>query len=94
MTIELDGSVGAVGVRVQATTLASVVIPGNKLLVPASGGLLAGIGTNNDPTVSVNIGGANSFSGTIDDDDVVLMEVDGTLYQVQMADIKTYVNEE
>jgi hypothetical protein len=94
ITIELDGDVGHVGVMVQATALASVVIPGNKLLVPASGGLLAGIGTNNDPTVSVNIGGANSFSGTIDDDDVVLMEVDGTLYQVQMSDIKTYVNEE
>jgi len=94
ITIVVDGDVGHVGVMVQATALASVVIPGNKLLVPASGGLLAGIGTNNDPTVSVNIGGANSFSGTIDDDDVVLMEVDGTLYQVQMSDIKTYVNEE
>jgi len=93
MTIELDASVGAVGIRVQATTLTSVVIPGNKLLVPATGGLLAGIGTNNDPTVSVNIAGLASHTN-VQDSDTMMMSVGGTLYEVAMEDVKTYVNEE
>ena len=56
-TIELDEDVGGVGVQVQATNQSNVVIPGNKILFPATGGLLAGVGTNNDPTVSLNISG-------------------------------------
>ena len=57
MTIELDEDVGGVGVQVPATNQSNVVIPGNKILFPATGGLLAGVGTNNDPTVSLNISG-------------------------------------
>jgi hypothetical protein len=72
MTIELDDSVGAVGVRVQATTLASVVIPGNKLLVPQTGGLLAGIGTNNDPSISLNITGVATGSAADNTNDYLI----------------------
>jgi len=63
-TIELDEDVGGVGVQVQATNQSNVVIPGNKILFPATGGLLAGVGTNNDPTVSLNISGVSTGTAT------------------------------
>jgi len=72
ITIELDADVGHVGVMVQATTLASVVIPGNKLLVPQTGGLIAGIGTNNDPSISLNITGVATGSAADNTNDYLI----------------------
>ena len=57
---------------VQATTLASVVIPGNKLLVPQTGGLIAGIGTNNDPSISLNITGVATGSAADNTNDYLI----------------------
>jgi len=93
LTLEMDADFGHVGAMVQATTLASVVIPAKKILFPATGGMLAGIGTNNNPTVSVNIAGLASHTN-VQDSDTMMMNVGGTLYEVAMEDVKTYVNEE
>ena len=78
LTIEIDADVGHIGVMVQATNASNVVIPGKTILFPAAGGLLAGVGTNNDPTVSVNISGLDDPSVAPDQSHDYLIYYDGT----------------
>ena len=78
LTIEIDADVGHIGVMVQATNASNVVIPGKTILFPAAGGLLAGVGTNNDPTVSVNISGLDDPEVAPDQSHDYLIYYDGT----------------
>tara|TARA_R110000824_G_scaffold18676_5_gene73585 strand:- start:1766 stop:4000 length:2235 start_codon:yes stop_codon:yes gene_type:complete len=58
--IVLDADTGAVGVRVQATTNANLILPGQVIKFPATGGMLAGRDTGDgNPTVSLNIMGVD-----------------------------------
>jgi len=88
ITIELDGDVGHVGAMVQATNLSNVVIPGNKILFPATGGLLAGIGADNNPTVSVNITGLDTAVATGSSDYLIFYDsATGALKKVAVDDL-------
>ena len=73
---------------VQATNLSNVVIPGNKILFPATGGLLAGIGADNNPTVSVNITGLDTAVATGSSDYLIFYDsATGALKKVAVDDL-------